>query len=66
MNFFSWLQIFCCIVIVIIENEFSGSSHRGTAETNLTNIRDDVGLFPGLTQWVKGSSVAVSCGVGHS
>ena len=26
---------------------------------------EDAGLIPGLAQWVKGSSVALSCGVGH-
>ena len=30
---------------------------------NLTSIHEDVGN-PGLTPWVKGSSVAMSCGVG--
>ena len=24
-----------------------------------------MGLIPGLTQWVKGSGIAVSCGIGH-
>ena len=32
---------------------------------NLTSTHEDVGLIPGLAQEVKGSSVAVSCGVGH-
>ena len=30
---------------------------------NLTSVCEDEGLIPGLTQWVKGSSIAVSCGV---
>ena len=29
------------------------SSHRGSAETNLTKIHEVVGLILGLTQWVK-------------
>ena len=31
--------------------------------TNPTRNPEVVGLIPGLAQWVKGSSVAVSCGV---
>ena len=35
------------------ECDFRGS-RCGSAVTNPTSIREDVGLFPGLTQWVKG------------
>ena len=31
----------------------SWSSRRGSVVTNPTRIHEDVGLIPGLTQWVK-------------
>ena len=40
------------------------SSPCGTAEMNLTGIHKDVGLMPGLTQWVGVSGIVRSCGVG--
>ena len=41
------------------------SSLHGSAITNPTSINKDMGSIPGLTQWVKGPSIAVSCGVDH-
>ena len=32
---------------------------------NLTAIHEYVDLSPGLVQWVKQSSIALSCGVGY-
>ena len=39
--------------IMCIETIWRGSSRCGAAEINPTSIRDDVGSFPGLAQWVK-------------
>ena len=40
------------------------SSRHGAAETNPTRNPEVAGSIPGLTQWVKRSGIAVSCGVG--
>ena len=32
---------------------------------NPAGIHEDMGSIPGPDQWVKGSSIAMSCGVGH-
>ena len=48
-----------------VEDGFHKSSHRGSVIMNPNRIYEDVGSIPGFAQWVKGSGVAVSCGVGH-
>ena len=42
---------------------FAQSSCCGAADRNPTSIHDDVGLIPGLAQWIK-NLATVSCGVG--
>ena len=42
-----------------------GSFRCGSEETNLTRIHEDTGSIPASAQRIKGSGVAVSCGVGH-
>ena len=41
------------ITMKITSKLHEGSSHCGAAETNPTGIHEDVGLIPGLTQWLK-------------
>ena len=48
-----------------LEKKELRSSHHGSAERNLTSIHEDADSIPGLTKWVKGCGIAMSCGVGH-
>ena len=41
------------------------SSCHGTEKMNLTRNHKSADSIPGLIQWAKGSSVAMSCDVGH-
>ena len=48
-----WL-FFLCYLFKYFDQEFRcGSSRRGSAVTSLTSIHEDMGLIPGLAQWVK-------------
>ena len=48
-----------------VKNPQPWSSHHGSAETNPPSTCEDSGLIPGLTRWVEGSGIAMSCGAGH-
>ena len=66
----SFLSIIICLVYNCIFNKRAtktilGSSHCGSVEMNRTSIHEYSGSIPGLTQWVKGSGIEVSCGVGR-
>ena len=47
--YFNFSKIFH--VFDVMEN--NNSSHCGSAVMNLTSIHEDMGLIPGLPQWVK-------------
>ena len=38
--------------------DFSQYSRCGSAETNPTSIREDVGSIPDIAEWVKGCGIA--------
>ena len=40
------------------------SSHYDSLVMNLTSIHEGLGSVPGPSQWVKGSGIFISCGVG--
>ena len=48
-----FISSFMSVGIYYLSKNFHfGSSHCGSAEKNLTNIHKDVGLIPGLSQWI--------------
>ena len=46
------------------QEQVARSSCCGSVVTSLTGIHEDMGSILGLVQWVKGSVVTVSCGIG--
>ena len=51
---------------------YKGNLELGTGVTaaaqqvkSPTSIHEDTGSIPDLTQWFKGSGIAISCGIGH-
>ena len=40
--------------VMLNKSLLNRSSHCGSVVTNPTSIHEDVGLIPGLDQWVKG------------
>ena len=42
-----------CVTLLTSRNEVLGSSRCGSVVTNPTSIHEDMGSFPGLSQWVE-------------
>ena len=53
------------ILSILIKNTHVGVPVVAKQVKNLTGIHEDANLIPGFAQWVKGSSLAMSCGIGH-
>ena len=41
------------VTVILINKETEGTSGLGSVVKSWTDIREDVGLIPGLAQWVK-------------
>ena len=59
------LVLLLLLYFICFKNIYCGSPHCGAVEMNLTSIQEDACSIPGLTQWVKGSTIALPCGVGR-
>ena len=55
----------CCGWSQFKKRKRKKSSHGSSVVMNSTIIHEGVGSIPSPAQWVKGSSVAMSCDVGH-
>ena len=53
------------VCIHVCLKELSWSSHCGLTVMNPTSVHEDAGSISGLTQWVKGSGIAMNCLVDH-
>ena len=51
--------------IILSEISKTGIPIVAQQKHNLTSIHEDAGSIPVLAQWVKGSSIAMICGVGR-
>ena len=53
-------------ILFTLKNTQQGVPVVAPQVKNPTSIHENVSLIPGLAQWLKGSGVAMSCGVSHS